>query len=96
MSKTFKNVDFVVDGVSKTAKRVIDGLAGRIAHESKVGYMSLTKFIKEEALKDAALIKKGKIDKAVWHFYRSAVTGKIGPSGPLEAFLKKWNRSTCS
>lgn len=85
---TFKKVDFVMDGVARTANRMVDGLAGKVAHESKVGYMALTNRLREEALKDAALIKSGDIDGAIWHFYKSAVTGKIGPSKPLETFLK--------
>ena len=87
-SYTFKNVKYVVDGITKSANRIIDGLVNGVAHESKVGYMSLTKFIKEEALKDYALLKRGDITESVWHFYRSAKTGKIGPSGPLKSFLE--------
>lgn len=86
--KTF-NVTYTVDGVEKNARRFVDGFAKGVAHESKVGYASLTQFIKEEALKDIQLMKDGNVKEVVWHFYKSAVTGKAGPSGPLEKFLKE-------
>ncbi|MGO1059171.1 DNRLRE domain-containing protein [Planococcus sp. FY231025] len=70
-------------------KRIVDSYANKIAHESKVGYTSLTSFIKKQVLKDAELKKLGKINGAHWHFFRSGKTGKIGPSQPLLDFLKK-------
>lgn len=57
------------------------------AHESKVGYTSLTKRVKTQILKDAELISSGAIDGAHLHFYKSAVTGKGGASKPLLKFL---------
>ena len=60
-----------------------------IAHESKVGYTSLTKSIKRQILKDAELIKGKDIKGSVWHFYKSSVTGKIGASKPLLDFLEQ-------
>lgn len=60
-----------------------------MAHESKVGYTSLSKRMKTQILKDAKLVSRGKVGDAVWHFYRSNATGKIGPSEPLKKFLCK-------
>ena len=67
--------------------RYIDQLAKGIAHESKVGYTTLTYFVKRQILKDWELIQKGKIKGAEWHFFRSAITGKIGASLELRRFL---------
>ena len=70
-------------------KRIVDQYADDVAHESKVGYQSLTKGIKAQIQKDAELIKKENVDGATWHFFESPVTGKGGPSKPLMDELKK-------
>lgn len=68
--------------------RFIDQLSpDNVAHESKVGYTTLTKFIKTQILKDAELIRNGNISGAYWHFFTSGVTGKGGASQPLLDFL---------
>lgn len=67
--------------------RYIDQLANGIAHESKVGYTTLSERIKKQILKDAELIEKGKINGAHWHFFISGVTGDGGASQPLLDFL---------
>ena len=68
--------------------RYIDQLsADNIAHESKVGYTTLTKRIRTQILKDAELINTGRIEGAHWHFFTSGVTGKGGASQPLLDFL---------
>lgn len=67
--------------------RRIDVLADNIAHESKVGYASLTKSTKRQIESDAFLIDTGQIEGAYWHFYASGVTGKLGPSEPLTNLL---------
>ena len=59
-----------------------------IAHESKVGYTTLTKRVKMQILKDEKMIGK-QIQGAHWHFFRSSITGKIGPSEPLKKFLEE-------
>lgn len=68
--------------------RWIDTFYEGIAHESKVGFTRLTSFVQKQVLKDVELREAGIIGKAVWHFYRSAITGKIGPSPQLKQFLK--------
>jgi len=67
--------------------RFVDRLANGIAHEAKVGSVSLTEFVSRQVAKDVELIHNGDIDGAVWHFFRSPVTGEIGPSGPLYQLL---------
>jgi RHS repeat-associated protein len=70
-------------------KRIVDQFSEGVAHESKVGYQSLTKGIKSQIQKDAELMKTKEIDGATWHFFESPVTGKGGPSKPLMDELKK-------
>ncbi len=67
--------------------RYIDQLADGVAHESKVGYTSLTQFVKKQILKDVEILGRGDVDDVVWHFFKSGVTGKGGPSQPLADFL---------
>ncbi|MEL7648778.1 MAG: hypothetical protein AAGU76_11835, partial [Sedimentibacter sp.] len=69
--------------------RYIDQLADDIAYESKVGYTTLTDFVKKQILKDAELIEQGAIKGANWNFFRSDVTGKVGASKPLLDFLEQ-------
>ncbi|RLC75218.1 MAG: hypothetical protein DRJ03_22660 [Chloroflexi bacterium] len=69
--------------------RYVDQLVEGIAHESKVGYTSLTQRIQRQIAKDAELIAARDIEGAVWHFFTSPVTGKGGPSGPLRQALKE-------
>ncbi len=69
--------------------RYIDQLADGIAHESKVGYVTLTNRIRTQILKDAELIRIGQIDGAHWHFFTSGITNRGGASRPLLDFLKE-------
>ena len=68
--------------------RVVDQLAGNVAHESKVGYTSLSKTVSRQIAKDSELKATGQVKDVVWHFYQSPVTGEIGPSRPLESALR--------
>lgn len=69
-------------------RRYIDVFADGIAHESKVGYASLTKFIKKQIQKDVyAIDVLGEVDDIAWHFFKSENTGKQGPSKQLREFL---------
>ena len=68
-------------------RRFVDQLSNGIAHESKVGYTTLTKRVRIQILKDSNLIDSGKITGAHWHFFTSGVTGKGGVSQPLLDFL---------
>jgi RHS repeat-associated protein len=69
--------------------RVVDQLVGGVGHESKVGRASLTSLTRSQIAKDLELIKSGQLKGAVWHFFRSPVTNKIGPTNPLASALKK-------
>lgn len=69
--------------------RFVDRLHKSIARESKVGYMYLTKKIARQILKDAELIAFRDVKGAAWYFYKSPVTGQIGPSPPLREALKE-------
>ena len=60
----------------------------RVAHESKVGYASLTDFIKKQVLKDAELLKSKQAEEVMWHFFKSDTTDKVGASKQLLKFLK--------
>jgi len=70
-------------------RRFIDAFADGVAYESKVGYVPLTDFVKKQVLKDAELLADKKVGAVEWNFYRSGITGKIGPSQPLLDFLKQ-------
>ena len=48
----------------------------------------VTKRVKTQILKDEELIGE-EIKGAHWHFFRSSITGKIGPSEPLKKFLEE-------
>ncbi|KZM54599.1 MULTISPECIES: SAR2788 family putative toxin [Aeribacillus] len=72
--------------------RYIDVLdTSGIAHESKVGYVTLTKTIKKQIDKDYLLIKDKSVKDvkgAKWHFFRSDKTGKVGASKSVKDYLK--------
>ncbi len=69
--------------------RYVDQLVNDIAHESKVGYTSLTADIKTQIAKDVELMNGGNIKGAVWHFFKSPVTKLVGATKPLLDELKK-------
>lgn len=71
--------------------RTVDQLSNGIAHESKVGYTSLSQNVRKQVLKDAELVSSDKIRGAHWHFFRSGVTGKGGATPQLLEFLKENN-----
>jgi RHS repeat-associated protein len=68
--------------------RFVDQFVGGVAHESKVGYTTLTKEITHQIAKDVELKATGQIESSVWHFYTSPATGRIGPSAPLAQALR--------
>ena len=69
--------------------RYVDQLVNGIAHESKVGYTTLTKSIQRQIAKDVELMATGDIKGSVWHFFKSPATGLGGPSDPLAKALTK-------
>jgi hypothetical protein len=68
--------------------RYVDQLVDGVAHESKVGYASLTSDIRLQVAKDAELVATRQVAGYTWHFFRSPVTGRIGPSAPLRRALE--------
>lgn len=69
--------------------RFVDEFVGSTAMEAKTGKTYLTNFIKSQIQKDVALrtdVKSG-VEQVEWHFYKSPITGEIGPSEPLRAAL---------
>lgn len=88
-------VVFKTDGcvqVCNPSYRRIDSLADGIAHESKVGYTSLTSSIKKQIESDAYLIKTGQIKDAQWHFFPSgtAQSTRLGPTKQLLDYLDQY------
>jgi hypothetical protein len=76
-------------GRGNTRFRIIDVLAERIAREAKVGFQTPSWRIVRQIAKDAWLLRNGVVDDVVWHFFRSAITGKIGASEELLKLLAK-------
>lgn len=75
---SMKTTDCVV--VCNLSHRKFDVFADGVAHESKVGYVSLQPSIRKQIESDAFLIESGEITKAHWHFYPSGKSHKMGPN----------------
>ena len=58
--------------------RFVDAFANGVAHESKLGFVSMSPRISAQIAKDAELLAGSTVDDVAWHFYRSAATGRIG------------------
>ncbi|MEL6558573.1 MAG: DUF6443 domain-containing protein [Bacteroidota bacterium] len=71
--------------------RYVDQFVDGVAHESKTGYTTLTKDIRQQIAKDAELLANPNsgVKKVVWNFFESPVTGKAGASKNLLDELKK-------
>jgi hypothetical protein len=64
--------------------RFVDVLdAANVAHESKVGYTSLSSSVSRQILKDAELLRTGQVQGVTWHFFRSPITNLRGATQPL-------------
>jgi hypothetical protein len=68
--------------------RYVDQLVNGVAHESKVGYTTLTRSVSRQIAKDVELLGSKEIQGSVWHFFKSPQTGLGGPSGPLRKALE--------
>jgi RHS repeat-associated protein len=68
------------------ARRDIDNFINGVAQEAKVGYTSLTTFIKDQIAKDAALLADpaSGVTSVEWHFFSSA-TGSGGTAPLIQA-----------
>jgi hypothetical protein len=60
-----------------------------ISIESKVGRTALDARVRQELARDWWLRRQGQVDRVVWEFSPSDVTGKVGPSKPLLEMLNK-------
>lgn len=67
--------------------RYVDVKKDGVAYESKVGYASLTSFVRKQVLKDSELMQTGSVNSVEWHFFRSSISDSIGPSQPLSDLL---------
>lgn len=76
--------------VCNASARRFDVLAGGVAHESKVGYVSLTDDIARQIRSDAYLIASGEISGAHWHFFASSVSHTIGASAQVFDLLDEY------
>ena len=69
---------------------MLDCFSNKTAREVKYGYQGLSQFIQQEINKDYYLLRNGFVNKVEWHFFRSQITSKGGPSAPLlNELLKK-------
>ncbi|WP_152530593.1 hypothetical protein [Paraburkholderia dilworthii] len=69
---------------------MVDQLApGNVANEGKVGYVAYDAFTAQQVAKDAELLNTGAVNGVTWNFYRSPVTGQVGPSPALSDALNK-------
>ncbi|GII99265.1 hypothetical protein CLV28_2422 [Sediminihabitans luteus] len=60
--------------------RVFDVLVDGVAHESKVGYVTLTAGVERQIRSDAWLVEHGDIQGAHWHFFASGTSNTVGAS----------------
>ncbi|MGY5319957.1 hypothetical protein ACXA45_12085 [Neomicrococcus lactis] len=77
-----------IDACNRNA-RIVDSLSDGVAHESKVGYVSLTPMIRKQIASDAYLRGTRQIKGAHWHFYPSDHTNQVGPSSQVIDELEK-------
>ena len=63
--------------------------ATKTAVEVKSGFVKLTKFVKDQIIKDVELRRLGKIDEIVWRFFKSDATKLSGPSKDVFDLLKE-------
>lgn len=75
-------------GCNLFARRV-DMLADGVAHESKVGRVSLSDSVAKQIRSDAFLIQTGAIKGAHWNFFTSAVSNSCGPSRKVLELLEQ-------
>jgi len=61
-----------------------------VAIESKVGRADLTARVRQELARDWWLRRQGQVDRVVWEFTPSEVTGAGGPTAPLLGNYGSW------
>lgn len=60
--------------------RIFDVFVDGVAHESKVGYVSLSESVQKQIRSDAWLVKNGQVESVHWHFFASAGSNTMGAS----------------
>jgi hypothetical protein len=60
-----------------------------VAHQAYIGPKSLNNDVRNQMLKDAELIRQGKVKGVVWHFFRRTGESSAGPSASLKRELQK-------
>jgi hypothetical protein len=60
-----------------------------VVHQAYIGPKSLNKDVTSQMLKDAELIREGKVSGIVWHFFRRTGDSSAGPSASLKRELQK-------
>jgi hypothetical protein len=60
-----------------------------VSIESKVGRTSLSQDVRQELARDWWLRRQGQVQRVVWEFSPSEVTGVGGPTAPLRQMLQK-------
>jgi hypothetical protein len=69
--------------------RLVDAFASGIAHEVKVGYVTMSPRIASQIAKDAELLATGQVQGVAWHFLASPTTGLSGASDSVIEALTK-------
>ena len=70
--------------------RYVDLYNNGVAYESKEGYTCLSQRVKMQILKDAWLLENGKVDKVVWVFTESTITGRVGATQSVFDLLNQY------
>lgn len=73
-------------------RRVVDAFSRGIIYEAKAGYVRWSTRAVTQIEKDALIVSRriGGVGGAVWHFYRSSTTGRIGADPRIFALLDKY------
>ncbi|WP_309118455.1 hypothetical protein [Paenibacillus sp.] len=77
-------------GTEETGKwRLIDAMDKQeVAHQTYIGPKQPNKDVRDQLMKDAELIRKGKVKGVVWHFFRRTGDATAGPSPALKKLLQ--------
>jgi len=83
-----------LDIITVGGKRVLDvyvvGQAETLGIESKVGLTSLNSTrIRQELVRDWLILRQKQVDKIIWEFTPSPITGEVGPDAALQRMLDK-------
>lgn len=70
--------------------RLVDVLADGVAHETRLGYVTLTPAIAKQIRSDAFLVDSGQIDGAHWHFFASSRSNSVGASAGVISLLEEF------